>query len=99
MSVWILCEAECAVPAMNRTQSRLPENNNTIANGHCHVLCDQYSLIPVVVVGCCCRNERVEDVMLQKLSERHFNSVLLYGAIAISALVGTALFSALASVP
>lgn len=83
---------------MNRTQSRLPENNNTIANSHCHVLCDQYSLIPVVV-GCCCRNERVEDVMLQKLSERHFNSVLLYGAIAISALVGTALFSALASVP
>jgi hypothetical protein len=40
-----------------------------------------------------------EDVMLQKLSERHFNSVLLYGAIAISALVGTALFSALSTVP
>jgi hypothetical protein len=42
--------------------------------------------------------EMSEDVMLQKLSEHHFNSALLYGAIAISALVGTALFSALASV-
>jgi hypothetical protein len=37
--------------------------------------------------------------MLQKLSERHFNSVLLYGAIAVTALAATALFSALASVP
>ncbi len=43
--------------------------------------------------------EMSEDVMLQKLSERHFNSVLFYGAIAISALVGTALFSALSAVP
>jgi hypothetical protein len=43
--------------------------------------------------------EMSEDVMLQKLSDRHFNSVLLYGAIAISALVGTALFSALSTVP
>ena len=36
--------------------------------------------------------------MLQKFSERHFNSVLFYGAIAISALVGTALYSALSTV-
>ena len=43
--------------------------------------------------------EMSEDVMLQKLSERHFDTVLLYGAIAISALVGTALFSALSAVP
>ena len=83
---------------MKPAQSRFPKTNNTIANSHCHVLCDQYSLIPVVV-GCCCRNERVEDVMLQKLSERHFNSVLFYGAIAISALAGSALFSVLSAVP
>ena len=79
-------------------QGRLPKINNSSVNSHCHVLCAEYSLIPVVV-GCCCRNERVEDVMLQKLSERRFNSVLFYGAIAISALVGTALFSALSAVP
>ncbi len=97
MAVRILCEVECAMPVMWAAQSRLPENNNSSAISHCHVLCTRYSLIPVVV-GCCCRY-RVEEVMLQKLSERHFNSVLLYGAIAISALVGTALFSALSTVP
>ena len=86
------------MPVMWAMQGRLPKINNSNVNSHCHVECAEYSLIPVVV-GCCCRNERVEDVMLQKLSERHFNSVLFYGAIAISALVGTALFSALSTVP
>ena len=86
------------MPVIKAVQERPPKNQQLQRDSHCHVLCAEYSLIPVVV-GCCCRNERVEDVMLQKLSERHFNSVLFYGAIAISALVGTALFSALSTVP
>jgi hypothetical protein len=97
MPALILGEAECAMAAMKAVQSRLPENNNAIANSHCHVLCARYSLIPVVVGFL--QMQKSRGHMLQKLSERHFNSVLLYGAIAISALVGTALFSALATVP
>ena len=43
--------------------------------------------------------EMSEDVMLQKLSARQFETVLFYGAIAVSAFVGTVLFSALSTVP
>jgi hypothetical protein len=42
---------------------------------------------------------KIEEVMLQRLAERHIDNVLFYGAIAISTLVGTVLFSALSTVP